>query len=122
MPTAYLGFAPGAAFGFGTLLVLLTIGSIFGGVFQIARKWGPERVQLFGTRVGARSLLYGGIIFIVAGVLFRIGLQDEIPYDFGNLIVLAFMIGIIVPLMILTWRELRTAPDTKALPTTVAMQ
>jgi len=119
MPAAYLGFAPGAAFGLGTLIVLLTIGSIFGGVFQIVKRWGPDRVQLFGTRVGARSLLYGGMIFILAGILFRIGLQDAVPFDFGNLIVLAFMIGIIVPVMIVTWRELRATPATNSIPTTV---
>jgi len=110
MPASYLGFAPGAAFGLGTLAVLLAIGSVFGGVLQIAKKWGPERVQLFGTRVGARSLFYGGIIFVIAGILFRTGLQDTIPLDFGNLIVLAFMIGVIVPVMIVTWREVRQEP------------
>src|SRR5438552_15784850 len=115
MPVAYLGFAPGAAFGFGTLIVLLAIGSLFGGVFQIAKRWGPERVQLFGTRAGARSLFYGGIIFIIAGVLFRAGIQDTIPLDFGNLIVLAFMIGVIVPIMIITWREVKVSPATNTL-------
>ncbi len=91
MPAAYLGFAPGAAFGLGTLIVLLAIGSVFGSVLQIAKRWGPERVQLFGTRAGARSLFYGGIIFIIAGALFRTGIQNTIPLDFGNLIVsLAF--------------------------------
>src|SRR5881296_888536 len=104
MPASYLGFAPGAAFGLGTLAVLLAIGSVFGGVLQIAKKWGPERVQLFGTRVGARSLFYGGIIFVIAGILFRTGIQDTIPLDFGNLIVLAFMIGVIIPVMIVTRR------------------
>jgi len=115
MPVAYLGFAPGAAFGLGTLVVLLAIGSVFGGVFQIAKRWGPERVQLFGTRAGARSLFYGGIIFIIAGVLFRTGIQDTIPLDFGNLIVLAFMIGVIVPVMIVTWREVKASPTLNTL-------
>ena len=114
MPASYLGFAPGAAFGFGTLIVLLAIGSVFGGVCQIARKVGPDRVKQFGARVGARSLLYGGMIFIVAGLLFRVGLQDLIPVDFGNLIVFAFMIGVIIPVMICTWREVRkTGTDGK---------
>jgi hypothetical protein len=90
--------------------VLLAIGSVFGGVLQIAKKWGPERVQLFGTRAGARSLFYGGIIFIIAGILFRTGIQNTIPLDFGNLIVLAFMIGVIVPVMIITWREVKASP------------
>lgn len=116
MPASYLGFAPGAAFGFGTLIVLLAIGSLFGGVLQIAKKWGPDRVQQFGTKVGARSLLYGGIIFVIAGLLFSAGLQDLIPFDFGNLIVFAFMIAVIVPVMFVTWRELRNKNEVGPVP------
>ena len=116
MPVAYLGFAPGAAFGLGTLIILLAIGSVFGGVLQIAERWGTERVQRFGTRVGARSLLYGGIIFVIAGILFRAGLQDAIPFDFGNLIVFAFMVGVIVPVMIITWKEVKADPSTNSFP------
>src|SRR5207245_11617834 len=97
----------GAAFGFGRLVVLLGIRSVFGRVLQIAKKWGPERVQLFGTRPGSSSLFYGGIIFIIAGILFRTCIQATIPLDFGNLIVLAFMIGVIIPVMIFTWREVK---------------
>jgi len=117
MPAYYLGFAPGAAFGLGTLIVLLGIGSIFGGVLQIAKKWGPDRVQLFGTRAGARSLFYGGIIFVIAGILFRTGFQNTISFDFGNLIILVFMIGIIIPVMIITWREVKTMPFSEPIAT-----
>lgn len=116
MPASYLGFAPGAAFGFGTLIVLLAIGSVFGGVLQIAKKWGPDRVQQFGARVGARSLFYGGIIFVIAGLLFSLGLQDLIPFDFGNLIVFAFMIAVIIPVMLVTWRELKNKNEFDTLP------
>src|SRR5260370_20451216 len=48
MPVAYLGFAPGAAFGLGTLVVLLVICSGFSDVFQIAKRVVPELVQCFG--------------------------------------------------------------------------
>src|SRR3989442_11028912 len=82
MPVAYLGFAPGAAFGFGTLIVLLAIGSLFGGVLQIAKKWGPERIQLFGTRAGARSLFYGGGNFIIVWKLFLKRMQKNISPAF----------------------------------------
>ncbi len=118
MPASYLGFAPGAAFGLGTLIILLAIGTLFGGVLQIAKKWGPERIAQFGTRVGARSLLYGGIIFIIAGILFRIGLQQVIPVDFGNLIILVFMIGVIIPVVVATWKEVKRLPTASVGETT----
>src|SRR5579875_456239 len=107
MPAAFLGFAPGAAFGLGTMLVLLLIGTLFGGVLQVAKRWGAERIQLFGTRVGARSLLFGGIIFVIAGILFYFGAENFLPFDFGNLIVVLFMVAVILPVMFYTWREVR---------------
>ena len=69
-------------------------------------------MQIFGVRVGARSLLLGGIAFIIAGLLFQFGLADIIPVDFGNLIVLAFLVAIIIPVMVTTWKEVRTIPPT----------
>ncbi len=112
MPSELLGFAPGAAFGLGTLLILLLIGTLFGGVLQVAKRWGAERMQLFGSRVGARSLLFGGLIFVVAGLLFQFGITDKLPIDFGNLIVIIFMVAVIVPVMVFTWLELRQKSET----------
>lgn len=105
MPSGLLGFAPGAAFGLGTLLVLLLVGTLFGGVLQVARRWGPEKLQVFGSRVGARSLLFGGIIFIAAGVFFNFGAAAMLPFDFESLLVVVFMAGVIIPVMLWTWRE-----------------
>ena len=113
MPSALLGFAPGAAFGLGTLIVLLLIGTVFGGVLQIAKRWGAERIQLFGTRVGARSLLFGGLIFIIAGALFGFGFAEILPFDFGNLIVALFMVAVIIPVMVWTWREVSKLPRSQ---------
>jgi hypothetical protein len=117
IPVAAFGFLPGAAFGIGTLVVLLVIGLLFGGSLQVAKRWGTERVEVFGSRVGAKSLLYGGILFAVAGVLFIFGLDNFIPFDLGNVLIFAFMIVIIIPVMIQTWREVKTLPkDYNAQP------
>ena len=110
MPSYLLGFLPGAAFGFGTLSVLVFIGLVFGGSLQLAKRWGAKRIELFGSLVGARSLLYGGLVFLVAGALFYFGLAQVLPFDFGNLIVLLFMVLVIVPVMVGTWREIRAMP------------
>lgn len=110
MPSYLLGFLPGAFFGFGTLSVLVFIGLVFGGSFQLAKRWGAERVELFGSLVGARSLLYGGLVFFAAGLLFVAGLSKLIPLDFGNFIVLIFMIAVIVPVMVKTWRDVKSMP------------
>lgn len=110
MPLAFLGFLPGAAFGLGTLAVLMLIGLLFGGSLQIAKRWGAARIETFGARVGARSLLYGGILFAVAGLLFMLGLDKILPIGVGNFLVFVFMVGVIVPVMVMTWREVKAAP------------
>ena len=110
MPSYLLGFLPGAAFGFGTLSVLVFIGLVFGGSFQLARRWGAKRVETFGSLVGARSLLFGGLVFVAAGFLFFFGIAELLPLDFGNFIVLLFMAAVIIPVMIKTWRDVRAMP------------
>lgn len=100
--TAWLA---GAAFGLGTLVILMLIGLVFGGILQIAKRFGTERLREFGIRVGARSLLWGGIVFIISGLAFYFGLQNLVPADFGNIIVLIFMFVVIVPVMLYTWNE-----------------
>ncbi|MBI3841219.1 MAG: hypothetical protein HY297_04610 [Thaumarchaeota archaeon] len=114
MPLAILGFLPGAAFGLGTLAVLMVIGLLFGGSLQVAKRWGAERLELFGAKVGARSLLYGGALFAISGLLFMLGLDSVLPVEFGNLLVFVFMVGIIVPVMVYTWREVKLAEVGKA--------
>src|SRR2546428_1476794 len=102
MPAAYLGFAPGAAFGFGTLIVLLAIGSVFGGVLQIAKKGGPERVQLFGTRAGARSLFYGGAKIIFRRVAYPTRMRHTNTLRFCDFSDLAFSVRANVSCMLTT--------------------
>jgi len=113
--TAWLA---GAVFGFGTLVVLMLVGLVFGGMLQIARRFGTERLRNFGMRVGARSLLFGGILFVASGIAYYFGAQNFIPADFGNLIVLVFMVVIIVPVMYYTWNETKNQPSSKEITRT----
>ncbi len=110
MPSALLGFAPGAMFGLGTLSVLVFIGLLFGRSLQVAKRWGRERVETFGSKVGARSLLYGGLVFIAAGLVYSTGVIASIPFDYGNIIIMIFMVVVIIPVIFHTWRETRLIP------------
>lgn len=110
MPAWFLGFLPGAAFGLGTMAVLVFIGLVFGTSMQLAKRWGTNRVEEFGSRVGARSLFYGGLIFIVAGALYIVGLGSVLPVNLENLIIFLFMIAVVVPVMVKTWQEVRQIP------------
>lgn len=114
MPSAWIGWAPGAAFGFGTFVVLVAIGLLFGGVLGVAKRWGAERVERFGQLVGARVLLFGGIAFVGAGAALLSGLLSESAVDIGTLVVVVVMVAIALPVMYLTWREVRQGPPSGA--------
>lgn len=100
-----ISWLPGTLFGFGTFLVLMFIGLVFGKSLQIGKKYGQERISRFGRLVGARVLLFGGILFMILGPLYYLGLANMVRFDFGTFIVLIIMILIAVPVMIYTWIE-----------------
>jgi len=106
-----IGWLPGALFGLGTFLVLMFVGFFFGETLQIAKRAGPNRVAQFGRLVGARTLLLGGIAFIVFGPLYWSGWYTaNVGFDAGSFIVVLILVVLAVPTMIYTWREVQKLP------------
>ncbi|MHB8191315.1 MAG: urease accessory protein UreH domain-containing protein [Ferrimicrobium sp.] len=67
MPSAAVGWVPGAAFGLGTTLVQVLAGALFG---FIARRLSltPKDIQTVALVTAGRTLLIGGIAFVAAGI------------------------------------------------------
>ena len=106
-----VGWLPGALFGLGTFLVLMFVGFFFGETLQIAKRVGPNRIAQFGRLVGARTLLLGGIAFIVFGPIYWTGwYNSNVAFDAGSFIVILILIGMAVPTMVYTWREVQKLP------------
>ena len=106
-----VGWLPGALFGLGTFLVLMFVGFFFGETLQIAKRAGPNRIAQFGRLVGARTLLLGGIAFIVFSPVYWTGWYDShVAFDAGSLIVVLVLVGLAVPTMVYTWREVQKLP------------
>ncbi|MGC8496638.1 MAG: hypothetical protein ACP5NL_01360 [Thermoplasmata archaeon] len=101
-----LGWLPGTLFGIGTFVILVLIGFIFGEVLQVSKKFNAQRIESFGRLVGARVLLFGGILFIALGPLYYLGVDKLLSFDFGTFIILIVMIAIAVPIMAFTWHQL----------------
>jgi sulfite exporter TauE/SafE len=107
----YIAWLPGTLFGLGTFLVLMFVGFFFGQTLQVAKRFGPNRIAQFGRLVGARTLLYGGIVFIVFGPVYWVGwFSMNMPFDAGQILVVAVLVGIALPTMLYTWREVRKLP------------
>jgi hypothetical protein len=106
-----IGWLPGALFGLGTFLVLMFIGFFFGETLQVAKRVGPNRIAHFGRLVGARTLVFGGIAFMVFGPLYWSGWYNaNVGFDAGSFIVIVILVLMAVPIMIYTWREVQKLP------------
>jgi len=87
------------------------IGFFFGQTLQISKRVGPNRIAHFGRLVGARTLLYGGIAFMVFSPIYWTGWYNaSVDFDPGRLIVILIMVVMSVPISVLTWLEVRELP------------
>jgi sulfite exporter TauE/SafE len=68
MPSAATGWLPGFAFGFGTLCVQAAAGAAFG-AWAMRRGLPHEAIRNIALTTAARTLTWGGLAFLVFGVL-----------------------------------------------------
>lgn len=114
MTSPWLGFLPGLLFGLGTTLMLVLIGTLFGASLRWTHRLTEAEVKKIGAQTGGRTLFFGGLLFIVAGVITLLGLDRSLPFDAGYAIIGLFMIMVAVPAFIYSWREVirtRTLPE-----------
>ncbi len=68
MHSPYLAFLPGLLFGFGTMIMQMLLGSLFGG--WMARRKLDDRARIYVARkMAGRTLTGGGISFVAAGIV-----------------------------------------------------
>lgn len=67
MPSAAVGWLPGAVFGLGTMAVQVLIGTTIGWLVRRAGA-GPDAARAIGLVVAARTLGVGGAAFVLAGL------------------------------------------------------
>ena len=68
MPSAALGWVPGAAFGLGTTAVLVVAGAVIGGLIR-RQRLSEELAQRVAQEGAGWTLLTGGALFVVAGTV-----------------------------------------------------
>ncbi len=109
MPNAWMGFLPGLVYGFGTMIVLILIGWLFGSSLRRTRKLTEDQIKRIGAQTGGRTLFFGGFLFILFSAVSFFGLDRFIPIDAGYFLIALFMLGIAVPAFIYSWREVKSA-------------
>ena len=69
MPNAYVAFLPGLMFGLGTMTMQFAFGSIFGTWVRKIKKINARGLQFIARYISSSVLIYGGAVFVVAGIL-----------------------------------------------------
>jgi hypothetical protein len=105
MPNGWVGFLPGLFFGIGTMIVLTSIGLLFGASLRRSSSLTEEQIKRIGSQTGGRTLLFGGLLFAVFGAITLLGWDRFFPIDTGYLLIGLFMILIAIPAFIFSWRE-----------------
>ncbi len=114
MPRAWWGFLPGLAFGLGTMITLAVIGTVFGAFLHWTSSLTPEEIKRIGAQTGGRTLLFGGLLFTLAGIVMLLRLDRHLPLDIGVLLIGLFMITIAIPAFFYSWREVLKTRKPKA--------
>ena len=68
MPSAWWGWLPGALFGVGTTVVQVAAGALFGRM-AARRQLPPAAIRAVALTTASRTLIWGGVAYVVAGVL-----------------------------------------------------
>lgn len=124
MPSAWVGWVPGALFGVGTMVMQIILGSLFGA--WMARRNLSDRARVYVARkMSGRTLSGGGIVFVVIGVVGLAipstlsALTVVTPIRVHNLHTLGtgFFLAVIALFAIAAWAFAKSTREARSLPT-----
>ena len=113
MGSPWLGFLPGFLFGLGTTAMLMILGGLFGASLKTTRKFDDHEIAAIGLRTGSLTLLGGGVVFVVGGLL-QEGLHlYEREIDLEKWMIGIIMAGVAIPVLVYSiWKVLRCRKDS----------
>lgn len=100
MPNIFLAPLVGLAFGFGTMLMQIALGAAFANIMRV-KKLTVDEVKFIGKSAAARTLSFGGIAFVLIGMLIAaFPILDAFALSTGNSIPNLSSIGVASGLVI----------------------
>ncbi len=105
MPSGWLGFAPGLFFGLGTMVMLASLGALFGASTRWIRGLNQAELMQLGARAGGRMLLFGGLLFAIAGTAGLLGFGSRGRMSAEYALIGVFVIAIALPSFAYSYSE-----------------
>jgi len=125
MPSIWYAPLPGLMFGIGTMIMQIIFGAIFANILK-AKKMGEKEITYIARKTGGRTLYYGGIVFMIAGLLiigfpiidnWAISTGNPIPnldaINIGFMLVIGVVGAIGIGSMIKSYREVSRKKETQ---------
>jgi hypothetical protein len=107
MRSAWFAFLPGLLFGIGTMITVVVVSGIVGAALRRTFALPEEEIRWVGARTGGRTLLFGGMLFVSAGIGMLAGIERVISVDFGYVLIGVFLVVVVMPALIYSLREFR---------------
>ncbi len=114
MGSPWLGFLPGLLFGLGTTLMLMILGGIFGASLKTTHKFDDREIASVGHRTGSLTLLGGGLVFVIGGLL-QEGLHLRgTEIDLESWMIAVIMVGVAMPVLVYSiWQVFRCRKESE---------
>ncbi|MDG6997866.1 MAG: hypothetical protein JRN15_01990 [Nitrososphaerota archaeon] len=101
VPNIFYAPLVGLAFGFGTMLMQIALGAVFANIMRV-KKLTVEQIKFVGKSAAARTLLFGGIAFVIIGTLIAVfPILDAFALSTGSSIPNLSSIGVASGLVII---------------------
>jgi len=109
MPNFWAALLPGLLFGLGTMLILAILGAFFGASLRWIKNISKEKMQRIGALTSGRTLLYGGIFFMIFAAASLLGFMGHTGHEEGDYshfyMIGIFMVAIALPSLYFSWKE-----------------
>jgi hypothetical protein len=97
------------------MATLAAVSALFGASLRWVRKLSEGEVRRIGSQTGGRTLFFGGLLFILAGVSSLAGWERHLPLDSGYVLMTLFLVIVVLPALVYSVKEVLGARQGSAI-------
>jgi hypothetical protein len=87
------------------MATLAAVSALFGASLRWVHKLSEGEIRRVGSQTGGRTLFFGGLLFVLAGVSFLAGWDRLLPLDSGFVLMALFLVIVVLPALVYSVKE-----------------